>query len=255
MITGSGRRVRFEGVGVSFGALDVLDAVDLDVAAGEFVAVVGPSGAGKSTLLRVAAGLVAPRSGRVRLGDDPPAPGLTAYQAQRDLLLPWRRVLANTTLAADLAGLDRDESRARATELLARFGLGEFVRAWPAQLSGGMRQRVALLRTHLSPAPVVLLDEPLGSLDALTRRELHRWLEQLHVERPRTTVLVTHDIEEALLLADRVVVMSPRPSRITSVHAVDLARPRPEGVELTAEFVAARAAVLDDLTAASPELR
>ncbi len=244
-------RVRFEGVCVSFGGVDVLGGLDLDVASGEFVAVVGPSGAGKTTLLRVAAGLVAPSAGDVRLGDSAPQPGLTAYQPQRDLLLPWRRVLSNTTLAADAAGVDRAASRRRASDLLERFGLGGFTRAWPDQLSGGMRQRVAVLRTHLSPAPVVLFDEPLGSLDALTRRELQRWLEQLHVDQPRTTILVTHDIEEALLLAGRVVVMSPRPSQVTAVHDVVLPRPRPEGIELAGDFVGARAAILADLAASS----
>lgn len=244
-------RVRFDGVAASFGSVDVLAGVDLHVEPGEFVAVVGPSGAGKTTLLRLAAGLISPRAGTVRLGEDPPRPGLTAYQPQRDLLLPWRRVLANTTLAADAAGVDRTVSRRRAGDLLDRFGLGEFAGSWPAQLSGGMRQRVALLRTHLSPAPVVLLDEPLGSLDALTRRELQHWLAQMHVEHTRTTVLVTHDIEEALLLADRIVVMSPRPSRVAAVH--DVRRPRSctegiEGIELTSEFVAARGAILADLT-------
>lgn len=239
--------ISFTGVTVSFGEIDVLARLDLNVGPGEFVAVVGPSGAGKTTLLRLAAGLLQPQSGTVRIGDDSPRPGLTAYQPQRDLLLPWRRVLANTTLAADAAGLDRPTSRRRAADLLDRFGLGEFARAWPAQLSGGMRQRVALLRTHLSPAPVVLLDEPLGSLDALTRRELQRWLEELHVDQPRTTLLVTHDIEEALLLADRVVVMSPRPSSIAAVHEVRFPRPRPPGIELTPEFVAARATIVADL--------
>lgn len=224
----------------------VLDDISLTVESGEFVAVVGPSGAGKSTLLRLAAGLLRPQRGSVRIGGRE-VDGRSAYQPQRDLLLPWRRVLANTTLAADAAGVDSRHSRTRAVELLDRVGLGEFTRAWPAQLSGGMRQRVALLRTHLSPRPVVLFDEPLGSLDALTRRDLQQWLEELHLTQPRTTLLVTHDIEEALLLADRVVVLSDRPATITAIHDVTLPRPRPAGTETTPSFISARATVLDAL--------
>lgn len=225
-------------------SLAVLDDISLTVASGEFVAVVGPSGAGKSTLLKLAAGLLRPQRGTVTIaGHD--VRGQCAYQPQRDLLLPWRRVLGNTTLAADAAGEDRHRSRARALALLERVGLAEFAQAWPAQLSGGMRQRVALLRTHLSPRPVVLLDEPLGSLDALTRRDLQQWLEELHLAAPRATLLVTHDIEEALLLADRVVVLSDRPATIAAVHPVDLERPRPPGIETTPRFIAARAAILD----------
>lgn len=239
--------VRFDGVSHTFGSVAVLDDFTLTVAAGEFVAVVGPSGAGKSTLLRLAAGLLRTQRGTVRIGDHEAAAGRIAYQPQRDLLLPWRRVLANTTLAADAAGVDRVESSMRALALLERFGLGDFARAWPVQLSGGMRQRVALLRTHLSPRRVVLLDEPLGSLDALTRRDLQRWLEELHLAQARTTLLVTHDIEEALLLADRVVVLSDRPATITAVHDVTWPRPRPHGIETTPDFVAARATLIDAL--------
>ena len=224
----------------------VLDNISLTVASGEFVAVVGPSGGGKTTLLRLAAGLLRPQRGSVRIGGGE-VDGRSAYQPQRDLLLPWRRVLANTTLAADAAGVDTGHSRVRAVDLLERVGLGEFTRAWPAQLSGGMRQRVALLRTHLSPRPVVLFDEPLGSLDALTRRDLQQWLEELHLAQPRTTVLVTHDIEEALLLADRVVVLSDRPAAVTAVHDVTLPRPRPVGTETTPGFITARATILDAL--------
>lgn len=224
----------------------VLDNISLTVASGEFVAVVGPSGAGKSTLLRLAAGLLRPQHGSVRIGGRE-VDGHSAYQPQRDLLLPWRRVLSNTTLAADAAGVDTRHSRTQAVDLLERVGLGEFTRAWPAELSGGMRQRVALLRTHLSPRPVVLFDEPLGSLDALTRRDLQQWLEQLHLTQPRTTLLVTHDIEEALLLADRVVVLSDRPAAVTAIHDVNLARPRPAGTETTPRFITARATILNAL--------
>lgn len=239
-------------------SVPVLDNISLTVDSGEFVALVGPSGAGKTTLLRLAAGLLHPQSGAVHIGDTRHGTrnggrqqNLTTYQPQRDLLLPWRRVLANTTLAADAAGLDHGQSQARALALLNRFGLSDFAHSWPTQLSGGMRQRVALLRTHLSPRPVVLLDEPLGSLDALTRRDLQHWLEELHLEQPRTTLLVTHDIEEALLLADRVVVLSDRPATITTIHDVPWPRPRHDDIEVTPAFVAARAAILNALNPAS----
>ncbi len=226
--------------------LPVLEGVTLGVPAGGFVGVVGPSGCGKSTLLRMVAGLLVPDRGEVRIGDAPVAGrhGLVAFQPQRDLLLPWRRVLANATLGAEIAGVERARARADAHALLERFGLGGFERAWPGQLSGGMRQRVALLRTYLMPRHVVLLDEPLGALDAITRRHLHGWLQELHVERRPTTVLVTHDVEEALILSDLVVVLSPRPGRVVAELAVEWPRPRPPGIVTEPEFVAAKAELL-----------
>lgn len=226
-----------------------LDDVSLSVADGGFVAVVGPSGCGKSTLLRMLAGLIRPTSGSVRVGDVDVAgrPGHVAFHPQRDALLPWKRAIDNATLGAEVAGVDRSVARAQAAELMERFGLAGFERAWPQQLSGGMRQRVALLRTFLVPRPVLLLDEPFGALDAFTRRDLQQWLAEVWAEDRRTTLLVTHDIDEALLLADTVVVLSGRPGRVVAEIAVDADRPRNAASLLTPELVAQKAKILSAL--------
>jgi ABC-type nitrate/sulfonate/bicarbonate transport system ATPase subunit len=247
-----GAPVTLRGVAHTFGGdvpVEALALVDCDIAAGSFVAIVGPSGCGKSTLLRIVAGLVTPTDGTATVGTNVVngRPGATAFQPQHDALLPWRRVLANTALGAEVAGVPRAEARADAAALLARFGLDGFVRAWPATLSGGMRQRVALLRTFLVPRPVLLLDEPLGALDAITRREMQAWLQEIWVDDGRTVVLVTHDVEEALLLADRVLVMSPRPGRIVCDHTVTLSRPRRAHDVTDPAFVAQKRILLDAL--------
>ena len=186
---------------------------------GEIVAVVGPSGCGKTTLLELVCGLSAPDAGTV---DAAPA----ALMAQRDLLLPWRSAVDNAALALRVAGVERGAARAQAATLLRAFGLGGFERARPSELSGGMRQRVAFARTLLSGRTVLCLDEPFAALDALTRQEMQDWLAGALIAQPRTVVLVTHDVEEAIVLADRVLVMSPRPGRVVAALDVDVARPR-----------------------------
>ena len=196
-----------------------LDDVTLHVAAGEVVAVVGPSGCGKTTLLELVCGLIEPDAGRV-------AAAPAALMAQRDLLLPWAGAADNAAVALRAGGLPRGEARERAAALLRDFGLGGFERARPRELSGGMRQRVAFARTLLAGRPVLCLDEPFASLDALTRAEMQAWLPKALARDRRTVVLVTHDVEEALLLADRVAVLSPRPGRVLATIAVALARPR-----------------------------
>ena len=218
-----GTGVDFSGAGRTYRGrrreVVALDRVDLEVGPGEVVAVVGPSGCGKSTLLELAAGLQVPDEGSVR------AP-TCSYMPQRDLLLPWRDALGNAALALECQGVPRAEARRRAEPLFERFGLAEFERSRPAALSGGMRQRVAFLRTLLAGRPLLLLDEPFGALDAITRADLQEWLAATLAVEPRTVVLVTHDVEEAAFLADRIVVLSPRPGRIVAEFAVDAARPR-----------------------------
>jgi NitT/TauT family transport system ATP-binding protein len=217
------------GVVRRFGRTLALDGVDLRVDAGEVVAVVGPSGCGKSTLLELLAGLQEPDAGRVAaIGETARATRLSAcaFMPQRDLLLPWRDALGNAALALECAGVARKVARRAAAPLFERFGLAEFERAYPAQLSGGMRQRVAFLRTLLAGRPVLLLDEPFAALDAITRASMQEWLADALAREPRTVVLVTHDVEEALYLADRVAVLSPRPGRVRAELAVDLPRPR-----------------------------
>ena len=202
-----------------YGALTALAGIDLDLRADAVTAVVGPSGCGKSTLLELVAGLQEPDEGEIR--SQP-----SAYMPQRDLLLPWRDALGNAALALECQGVPRAESRRRAAPLFERFGLSEFEHVRPAALSGGMRQRVAFMRTLLQGRPVLLLDEPFGALDAITRADLREWLAAALVEEPRTVLLVTHDTEEAVFLADRIVVLSPRPGRVVADFDVDLPRPR-----------------------------
>jgi ABC-type nitrate/sulfonate/bicarbonate transport system ATPase subunit len=202
-----------------YGALTALAGIDLDLRADAVTAVVGPSGCGKSTLLELVAGLQEPDEGEIRRRP-------SAYMPQRDLLLPWRDALGNAALALECQGVPRAEARRRAVPLFERFGLSEFEHVRPAALSGGMRQRVAFLRTLLQGRPVLLLDEPFGALDAITRADLREWLAAALEEEPRTVLLVTHDVEEAVFLADRIVVLSPRPGRVVADFEVDLPRPR-----------------------------
>jgi ABC-type nitrate/sulfonate/bicarbonate transport system ATPase subunit len=202
-----------------YGALTALAGIDLDLRAKAVTAVVGPSGCGKSTLLELVAGLQEPDEGELHRQP-------SAYMPQRDLLLPWRDALGNAALALECQGVSRAEARRRAAPLFERFGLTEFEQVRPAALSGGMRQRVAFLRTLLQGRPVLLLDEPFGALDAITRADLREWLAAALEEEPRTVLLVTHDVEEAVFLADRIVVLSPRPGRVVADFEVDLPRPR-----------------------------
>ena len=203
----------------AYGDVVALDGVSLRAAANETVAVVGPSGCGKSTLLELICGLAEPDAGTVT---SPPA----ALMPQRDGLLPWLRALDNAGLALRAGGTSKKAARAAAHEHFEAFGLEGFERARPAELSGGMRQRVAFLRTLLAGRPVLCLDEPFGALDALTRSQMQRWLADALLKEPRTVVLVTHDVEEAVLLADRIVLLSPRPGRVVETIDVDLPRPR-----------------------------
>jgi NitT/TauT family transport system ATP-binding protein len=228
--------VELEGVVRRFGDLVALDGMSLRAAPDEVVCVVGPSGCGKSTLLELVCALQAPDAGAVHAE---PA----VFMPQRDLLFPWLPALDNAALPLRLGGASRAAARRRAAPLFAELGLGGFERARPAQLSGGMRQRVAFLRTLLSGKPVLALDEPFAALDALTRVEVQRWLEDALAHEPRTVVLVTHDVVEAIVLGDRVVVMSPRPGRAVAELDVALPRPRhrthPEVVALRERALAA----------------
>ncbi len=214
--------VRVESVSRTFatraGPVAALDGMSLQAGEGEIVAVVGPSGSGKTTLLELICGLQRPDGGVLEA-----APA--ALMPQRDLLLPWLGALDNATLALRSRGVPREEARAAAQPWLERFGLQEFAATRPAELSGGMRQRVSFLRSLLAGKPVLALDEPFAALDAITRAEMQSWLAQMLSDEPRTVVLVTHDVEEAVVLGDRVVVMSPRPGR--AVAEVEVALPRP----------------------------
>jgi ABC-type nitrate/sulfonate/bicarbonate transport system ATPase subunit len=229
---------RFPGTG------QVLAGIDLAVAEGEVVALVGPSGCGKSTLLALAAGVLTPDAGRVLADgrDVTGRAGSVALMLQRDLLLEWRSVLGNVLLAPELAGRSRS-AHAHARSLLARHGLEQFADHYPHALSGGMRQRVALVRTLMAERPVLALDEPLAALDAQARLDAQGWLENALDERAGAALLVTHDVDEAVRLADRVVVLSQRPARVVSVLRVPLPRPRDEESMLSEPFLELRRAV------------
>jgi NitT/TauT family transport system ATP-binding protein len=231
--------VLIQDVGKSFGTLRVLDGVSLRAGPGEVVAVVGPSGCGKSTLLELACGLQAPDEGTVSA-----APAV--LMPQRDSLLPWAGALDNAALPLRLKGQSRAAARAGAHATFQEFGLAGFERARPHELSGGMRQRVAFLRTLLAGKPVLCLDEPFAALDALTRQELQAWLGDALRTQPRTVLLVTHDVEEALVLADRVCVLSPRPAIVRTTLEIDLPRPRSRTDPL---LVALREQALQELAA------
>jgi NitT/TauT family transport system ATP-binding protein len=214
-----------------FGDVVALDGLSLTVAPGEIVAVVGPSGCGKSTLLDLVCGLVAPDAGSV-------AAEPATLMPQRDALLPWLSAEDNAGLALRVAGRTRTEARTAARPYFAPFGLAGFETARPAGLSGGMRQRVAFLRTLLAGTPVLCLDEPFGALDALTRVQMQDWLAETLRREPRTVLLVTHDVEEAIILADRVALLSARPGRVVETIAVDLPRPRRRGDHAVADLTA-----------------
>ncbi len=205
-----------------------LKDVSLDIARGEFLAVVGPSGCGKSTLMRIVAGLVPATAGTVSVfgkGVSAPVTDL-GIVFQNPVLLDWRDVLANVLFQVEIRGMSAAAHRARALDLLRKVGLGDFTDRYPHELSGGMRQRAAIARALLHDPPLLLMDEPFGALDALTREQMRIDLEALWLATRKTVIFITHSIDEAVLLADRVVVMSPRPGRIERILDVDLPRPR-----------------------------
>jgi ABC-type nitrate/sulfonate/bicarbonate transport system ATPase subunit len=244
----TGLAKRFES---SEGSVQALDGLDLEVADGEFVSVIGPSGCGKSTLFNILAGLEEPSAGTLRLDGTmvrgPDLLGRVGYMPQRDLLLPWRTILDNTIVGLEVAGAGRAEARRRALELFPDFGLAGFEQHRPDKLSGGMRQRAALLRTFLAGRQVILLDEPFGALDSLTRAGMQQWLVQVWEEHRKTILLVTHDVDEALFLADRVYVLSPRPGRVVLDLEVDLPRPRSYELITSEAFVAHKQRLLHHL--------
>ncbi len=215
--------------------LEVLASIDLVVAAGEFVSVIGPSGCGKSTLFNIIAGIEKPTSGTIAIDGVASTirAGKTGYMLQQPLLLPWRTVEENVMLGLDVRHVPRKKARYEAYELLKRFRLAEFAQNYPSTLSGGMRQRVALLRTVLFNNSFLLLDEPFGALDALTRLSCQIWLLDLWHEFHSSVLFITHDVREAILLSDRIYVLSARPARVLRVVDVNLPRPRqPEHLAL-----------------------
>ncbi len=245
----SGLDVAIDGVGVHFaspaGELQALAGCSLEATAGSFTVIIGPNGCGKSTLLRLAAGLLAPSAGAVLVGGAAPraGDGRVGLAFQQPRLVPWRSVIDNVALPLELDGTPTGERRQRGREALERVGLAGVADLRPRELSGGMAQRAGLARALIGDPPVLLLDEPFSALDALTRETFDAELQRLWLERRRTVILVTHSVSEAVALADRVVVMTPRPGRVARLVEVDLPRPRsseligdPRAAELAAEI-------------------
>jgi len=236
-----------------YGDKEVLAGVSLTVEDGEFVSLIGPSGSGKSTLIKVIGGLEPAEQGEIRI-DGRRAEGrrgLIAYMPQQASLLPWRTVAGNIELALGIAGVPRGEAKRLAREWLGRVGLADYADAWPHTLSGGMQQRVSFIRALLSPQKLMCLDEPFGALDALTRQHMQEWLLSMWEANRRAVLLVTHSIEEALLLSDRIVVLSARPASVLRELAVPFGRPRSAKLWKTPEFAELRDAIYDLLKPAA----
>ncbi|MEO6294596.1 MAG: ABC transporter ATP-binding protein [Candidatus Limnocylindria bacterium] len=253
--TSNGLNVAIDAVGVRFatpgGSLAALAGCTFDVAAGSFTVIIGPNGCGKSTLLRLVAGLLEPDAGSVLVGGEVPraGDGRVGLAFQQPRLVPWRSTLDNVALPLELAGTGVGERRDRAREALERVGLAGVADLRPRELSGGMAQRAALARALIGDPPVLVLDEPFSALDALTRETFDAELQRLWLEQRRTVILVTHSVNEAVALADRVIVMTPRPGRVARVVEVDLPRPRPSeiaGSPRAAELAAAVRAALSE---------
>jgi NitT/TauT family transport system ATP-binding protein len=251
--TATGLDLSLEGVDARFataaGEIQALARLELAVGAGSFTVVIGPNGCGKSTLLRLIAGLKAPDAGRVLVGGAGPVAGdgRVGLDFQQPRLVPWRTVIDNVALPLEVAGVTPDERRERAKAALAQVALASAAHLRPRELSGGMAQRAALARAMIDDPPVLLLDEPFSALDALTREEFDAELQRLWLDRPRTVLFVTHSVAEAVVLADRVVVMTPRPGRVARIVEVDLPRPRPVVVTVDPRAAALAAEVRDAL--------
>src|SRR5919197_139390 len=232
------------------GVFHALAPVTLSIPQGRFVSLIGPSGCGKSTIFNIIAGLLEPTGGRVLIDgiDATGTIGRVGYMLQKDLLLPWRTVLDNVILGMEIQGEPLKQARERALPLLQRYGLEGFERLYPNSLSGGMRQRAALLRTLLFDTDVILLDEPFGALDAQTKLQMQEWLLQLWSDFGKTVLFVTHDVEEAIYLSDEVHVMGTRPGRVIATIPVTLPRPRIRTSALTPEFIVLKERCLALLT-------
>jgi ABC-type nitrate/sulfonate/bicarbonate transport system ATPase subunit len=253
-------KVHLDRVGMAFatpgGVFRAVEPLDLRIDSGRFVSLVGPSGCGKSTLFNIIAGLLQPTEGRVLIdGEDATGTiGRVGYMLQKDLLLPWRTVLDNVILGMEIQGISLKEARERALPLLRKYGLAGFEYLYPNSLSGGMRQRAALLRTLLFDTDVILLDEPFGALDAQTKLQMQEWLMQLWSDFKKTVVFITHDVEEAIYLSDEIHVMGTRPGRILESIPIALPRPRARTTALTPDFIAIKEHCMTLLAAHVPAL-
>lgn len=228
-----------EHVSKRFGDNQVLEDISISLNRGELVSLLGVSGAGKTTLFNVISGLYVPEAGRVTLGgeDVTGKPGRISYMLQKDLLLPYRTVVDNVALPLIIKGTSKKEARARAGEFFAQFGLDGTQKKYPHQLSGGMRQRAALLRTYLASDGVALLDEPFSALDTITKSAMHEWYLSIMEQIDLSTIFITHDMDEAVKLSDRIYILSGKPGKIVAEIKIDVPRPRPHDFDLTPEFL------------------
>ncbi|WP_231693680.1 ABC transporter ATP-binding protein [Ottowia caeni] len=242
--------LELKSVSKTFGEVRALSGLDMSIAPGELITVVGPSGCGKSTLFNIVAGLEEPDYGGALHFEGRSCHafellGRVSFMPQRDLLLPWRTVIDNAILAIEVEGMPRAQARAMALKMLPEFGLAGFENQYPHQLSGGMRQRVALMRTFMFKRDLMLLDEPFGALDALTRTMMQRWLLDVWQKHRRTILFITHDVDEALFLGDRVLAMSARPGKIKLELPVSLPRPRRPELLTDPEFIRLKRILLE----------
>jgi ABC-type nitrate/sulfonate/bicarbonate transport system ATPase subunit len=226
--------------------LKVIEDVSLTVRAGEFVSIIGPSGCGKSTLFNLLTGLELPSSGKILINGCAPDlnKGQAAYMPQNDLLLPWRTVLDNVVIGLEVAGVSRNERYQAAFKHLELFGLQGFEKKYPSELSGGMKQRAAFLRTVLTGKDILLLDEPFAALDALTRLKMQEWLQDVWSGFKQTVLFITHDIDEAIFLSDRIFVLSARPARILMATDISLTRPRTRAHVLSESFLQIKQSIM-----------
>lgn len=247
--------IDFQQVGKRFGQIEALQQVDLVVHDGEFISLIGPSGCGKTTMLRMVAGLDAPTRGTVTVKGASPAAACRAHEVgvafQRPALVASRTALDNVKLTLEITG---KRHHLPPDQLLRDFGLGDFLRHYPHQLSGGMQQRVNIAAALVHNPSILLLDEPFGALDELTREAMAEWLGQVLLTTPKTVLFVTHSVEEATILSDRVVVLSPRPGRIADILTIDLPRPRTKAVRMQDAFLHQVARVRESLYRAMPTL-
>ena len=232
-------KLEVRNVSKSFDGRQILDDISIELNRGELVCLLGVSGGGKTTLFHIISGLLVPDGGRVLLDgrDITGRPGSISYMLQKDLLLPYRTIADNAALPLVLRGMKKAQARAEAAKLFPQFGLEGTEKKYPAQLSGGMRQRAALLRTYLFSRDVALLDEPFSALDTITKSSIHRWYLDVMARIRLSTLFITHDIDEAILLSDRIYLLSGQPGRITGELRITEPRPRPEDFSLTPAFL------------------
>lgn len=243
------RKLEARNINKSFKETPVLKGVSLYLEEYEFVSILGPSGSGKSTLFNIISGLMGPDSGDILIDGEnyTGKTGRISYMYQKDLLLPWRKIIDNTSIPFIIKGTGKKEARERVREYFKIFGLEGFENKYPFQLSGGMRQRAALLRTYMFSRDIMLLDEPFGGLDAITKSKMHSWLLKVLEEMKSSILFITHDIEEAIYLSDRIYILSERPAEIREVIKVDLPKPRERNVVTTQRFNEIKRHILDVL--------